>query len=71
MANKKVCITSKPTKDKQYILEERKIIIFERLNAGFTRSDIARMLNVDKSIITVILKNNIDEQKKWILMNCK
>lgn len=71
MANEKKGITSKPTKDKEYILKERKIIIFERLQAGFTRADIARMLSVDKSVITKIINENVKERRTWILLNCK
>jgi hypothetical protein len=58
-------------KDKEYIIKERLLVIFERLHAGFDKADIARMLNVDKSVITRTIQDNYVAYKKWIFMNSK
>jgi DNA-binding NarL/FixJ family response regulator len=72
MANKiTVDNQGRVAKDKVYILEERILIIFERLHKGFDKADIARMLNVDKSVITRTIQNNYVAYKKWVFMNSK
>lgn len=72
MANKKnVDNPGRPQKDKGYIMEERMVIIFERLHKGFDKADIARMLNVDKSVITRAIQDNVVAYRKWIFMNSK
>jgi DNA-binding NarL/FixJ family response regulator len=72
MANKiTVDNQGRVAKDKVYILEERILIIFERLHKGFDKADIARMLNVDKSVITRTIQNNYVSYKKWVFMNSK
>lgn len=62
---------SKLKKEKQYIIRERNIIVFERFSKGFSKVDIARMIGVNKSVITNIMKNNFDDYQKWIFLNCK
>ena len=60
---------ARPKHDKLYVLNERKLIIFERLSKGFSQSDVARMLNVHKSVITTIMKQSMEEYKMWTLLN--
>lgn len=53
-------------KSKQYILDERKLIIFERLAKGFSESDVARMVNVDQSIISRTFTENKKEYEEFV-----
>lgn len=41
--------------EKQYLLEERRAIVFERLAKGYSQADVARMLGVDKSVVSRIV----------------
>lgn len=53
-------------KTKKYIMEIRTELILQLFDKGYTKSDIARVFNIHKSIITNIMKTHA---KEYILKN--
>jgi hypothetical protein len=61
--------TSISIRNKPYLIEERKRLIFISLAHGFTFADVARVFRVDRSVITNIMKTNMEEYKSFLSKN--
>jgi len=53
-------------RNKKYLLDERKRLIFISLAHGFSFADVARVFRVDRSVITNIMKVNMSEYKAFL-----
>lgn len=62
-------VDSKSTKLKPYLVKVRKELILVAANEGLSFADVARIFKIDRSIVTRIISDNIEDFKKLAINN--